>query len=157
MEFEQVNLEAVKKYWNDRPCNIRHSNKEIGTKEYFEDVEKRRYMVEPHIIEFADFSNCRGKKVLEIGCGIGTDSVSFLKNNNRGKNKGKITIDSEWKEYMYDIAFQKYVVQKSNPNKTVIAYIVLADKTKAATIDGLNQIFKIKRDIWRKINFFCIN
>ena len=80
MEFEQVNLETVKKYWNDRPCNIRHSNKEIGTKEYFEDVEKRRYMVEPHIIEFADFSNCRGKKVLEIGCGIGTDSVSFLKN-----------------------------------------------------------------------------
>jgi ubiquinone/menaquinone biosynthesis C-methylase UbiE len=79
MEFKQVNLETVKKYWNDRPCNIRHSNKEIGTLEYFEDVSERRYMVEPHIPGFADFSNWRGKNVLEIGCGIGTDSISFLK------------------------------------------------------------------------------
>jgi hypothetical protein len=85
-------------------------------------------------------------KLYEVKAKSWDSSVSFLKNNNRGKNKGKITIDIEWKEYMYDIAFQKYVVQKSNPNKTVIAYIVLADKTKATTIDGLNQIFKIKRD-----------
>jgi len=85
-------------------------------------------------------------KLYEVKAKSWDPSVSFLKNNNRGKNKGKITIDSDWKEYMYDIAFQKYVVQKSNTNKTVIAYIVLADKTKATTIDGLNQIFKIKRD-----------
>jgi hypothetical protein len=47
---------------------------------------------------------------------------------------------------MYDIAFQKYVVQKANPTKTVITYIVLADKTKSATVEGLNQMFKIKRE-----------
>ncbi len=81
-------------------------------------------------------------KLYEVKAKSWDPSVSFLKNNSRGKNKGKITIDSDWKEYMYDIAFQKYVVQKSNPNKTVIAYIVLADKTKAATIDGLNHFFK---------------
>jgi SAM-dependent methyltransferase len=80
MKFNQEKLEEVKKYWNDRPCNIRHSNKEIGTNEYFQEVENRRYTVEPHILKFADFPAWNGKNVLEIGCGIGTDSISFLKN-----------------------------------------------------------------------------
>jgi 2-polyprenyl-3-methyl-5-hydroxy-6-metoxy-1,4-benzoquinol methylase len=72
--------QSVKKFWNDRPCNIRHSKKEMGSLEYFEEVEKRRYTVEPHILEFADFKNCNNKKILEIGCGIGTDTVMFAKN-----------------------------------------------------------------------------
>jgi 2-polyprenyl-3-methyl-5-hydroxy-6-metoxy-1,4-benzoquinol methylase len=77
--FEKMPLSAVKKYWDDRPCNIRHSTKEIGTKEYFEEVRQRKYFVEPHIPDFADFEQWRGKKVLEIGCGIGTGSIDFAK------------------------------------------------------------------------------
>jgi SAM-dependent methyltransferase len=73
-------IEKVKEYWNSRPCNIRHSSKEIGSLEYFEEVEKRKYFVEPHIPVFADFPVWKGKKVLEIGCGIGTDTVNFCRN-----------------------------------------------------------------------------
>jgi len=73
-------IESVKNFWNERPCNIRHSKKEIGSLEYFQEVENKRYTVEPHIEEFADFKNSEGKKVLEIGCGIGTDTISFAKN-----------------------------------------------------------------------------
>ncbi|MCK4910545.1 MAG: class I SAM-dependent methyltransferase [Thermodesulfovibrionales bacterium] len=72
-------LEDVRKYWNDRPCNIRHSQKPVGTREYFDDVEKRKYFVEPHIPGFAEFDKWKGKKVLEIGCGIGTDSINFAR------------------------------------------------------------------------------
>ena len=71
------NIDKIKSYWNDRPCNIKHSNKEFGTIEYFNEVEKKKYLVEPHIPIFADFKKWKGKKVLEIGCGIGTDSVNF--------------------------------------------------------------------------------
>lgn len=75
----EVMIEKIKDYWNVRPCNVRHSDKEIGTKEYFDEVEQRKYFVEPHIPQFAEFDKWKGKDVLEIGCGIGTDSINFAR------------------------------------------------------------------------------
>jgi len=77
--FGDKNIESVIAYWNRRPCNLRHSNKEIGTIEYFNEVEKRKYFVEPHIPAFANFSEQKNKAVLEIGCGIGTDAINFIR------------------------------------------------------------------------------
>ena len=79
MPFDQVQIDSVRNYWNNRPCNIRHSTQPIGTREYFDEVEARKYLVEPHIPAFADFEKWRGKKVLEIGCGIGTDTINFAR------------------------------------------------------------------------------
>ena len=70
-------LTQVRKFWDARPCNIRHSPKPVGTLEFFEEVRTRRYFVEPHIKPFAEFEKWRGKAVLEIGCGIGTDTTEF--------------------------------------------------------------------------------
>ncbi|MGI9550679.1 MAG: class I SAM-dependent methyltransferase [Aurantibacter sp.] len=72
-------IQTVETYWNGRPCNIRHSTQPIGTREYFDEVEKRKYFVEPHIPEFAQFDRWEGKKVLEVGCGIGTDTINFAR------------------------------------------------------------------------------
>jgi len=77
--FGSVELEKVRTYWNRRPCNIRHSPSPVGTRQYFDEVESRKYYVEPHIPLFADFGRWKGKKVLEIGCGIGTDTISFAR------------------------------------------------------------------------------
>ena len=73
-----IDINSVYKFWNDRPCNIKHSNKEIGTKEYFVEVTNRKYLVESHIIDFANFKNYDNKTVLEVGCGIGTAAQSFI-------------------------------------------------------------------------------
>jgi 2-polyprenyl-3-methyl-5-hydroxy-6-metoxy-1,4-benzoquinol methylase len=72
-------LTDVQRYWDARPCNIRHSTRPVGSKEYFDEVEARKYLVEPHIPGFADFGRWKGKRVLEVGCGIGTDSINFAR------------------------------------------------------------------------------
>ena len=80
MAFQDTSIQKVSEYWNARPCNIRHSTKPVGTKEYSDEVEARKYFVEPHIPGFAEFHRWNGKKVLEIGCGIGTDTINFVRN-----------------------------------------------------------------------------
>ena len=78
-DFSHATIDEVRQYWDRRPCNIRHSPQPVGTRAYFDEVEARKYFVEPHIPRFAEFERWRGKKVLEIGCGIGTDTVNFAR------------------------------------------------------------------------------
>jgi hypothetical protein len=54
-------------------------------------------------------------------------------------------IDSKWKPYLFDIAFQKHVVEKCLPKAIVTPYLFLADKTKIASVDGLNQMFRVTK------------
>jgi 2-polyprenyl-3-methyl-5-hydroxy-6-metoxy-1,4-benzoquinol methylase len=77
--FADVPIDRVRDFWNALPCNIRHSTKSVGTREYFDEVERRKYLVEPHIPMFADFPKWAGRRVLEIGCGLGTDTVNFAR------------------------------------------------------------------------------
>ena len=87
-----VTIEQVRDYWNNRPCNLRHSRSPVGTREYFDEVEARRYANEPHNYTFPDFDRWKGKRVFEIGCGIGTDAVNFAR---AGANYTGIDLSSE--------------------------------------------------------------
>ena len=64
-----------------------------------------------------------------------SDDDEFVSSN------GKIT--SNWRPYLYDLAFQKHVIIQSYPQWKVSAFLMLADKSKTASIDGLNQLFRI--------------
>ncbi|MBQ4915286.1 DUF2779 domain-containing protein [Maribacter sp. MMG018] len=56
------------------------------------------------------------------------------------------SIKSGWKSYLFDLAFQKYVAQQAFPQFTFEAYLMMADKTKTAKVDGLNQLFRIPKN-----------
>lgn len=59
-------------------------------------------------------------------------------------NKGGIR--SEWKKYLYDVAFQKHVINCALPQYTVSANLMLADKTAICFTDGFNQKFRVVKD-----------
>jgi SAM-dependent methyltransferase len=56
--FGDTSIDRVRDYWNSRPCNLRHSPAPVGSREYFDQVEARKYFV---------------------GCGIGTDTMNFAR------------------------------------------------------------------------------
>src|SRR5271154_5680816 len=77
------NINEIKTYWDRRPCNIAHSLAPVGSEAWSREVTERKYFVEPHIPQFAQFWRWCGKSVLEIGCGIGTDTLEFVRSGAR--------------------------------------------------------------------------
>ena len=74
----------------------------------------------------------------------------FIKEYKRGENKGKRVLDPNWKYYLYDISFQRYVVRNLFPEMKINTHLVLADKLSKTSIGGLNQFFKIENNNGRK-------
>ena len=60
-----------------------------------------------------------------------------------GKKGGLV---SDWKYYLFDVAFQKYVIEKAFPDFKVKSFLMLADKDKTASVNGLNQMFRVKNN-----------
>lgn len=72
-------LEAVRGFWQRRPCGSTHAAAAPGTPEFFAEVEQSRDRLEPFIDRYASFGSTTGQRVLEIGTGLGTDFVKFAR------------------------------------------------------------------------------
>ena len=71
--------ERVRAFWQAHPCGTKFADAEPGSQKFYELVEQHRYAKEWHIPEAANFAGTKGLKVLEIGCGLGTDGAQFAK------------------------------------------------------------------------------
>lgn len=71
--------ELVKQYWDNVPCGTGGVTYPEGSLEYFEAITQNRERWEPYINDFAQFDKWAGKKVLEVGCGAGSDLIRFAK------------------------------------------------------------------------------
>jgi hypothetical protein len=69
----------------------------------------------------------------------------------------ELKIDSKWKAYLFDVAFQQYVIKKSFPEYQVTPYLMLADKDKSTSVDGLNQMFRITKNSGNRTGIVKIN
>ncbi len=70
--------ERVREYWDGSPCDSDQSDRTRLSREYFLDIERQRYALQPHIHEVLSKIDWRGKRVLEIGSGLGTDARSII-------------------------------------------------------------------------------
>ncbi|MCB9092176.1 MAG: DUF2779 domain-containing protein [Halobacteriovoraceae bacterium] len=61
--------------------------------------------------------------------------------NSRELKRGIHSLKNDWKSYLYDVAFQSFVLKQAFPDYRINNYLMCADKSKVATVDGLNQKF----------------
>lgn len=71
---------AVYEYWNRNPCGTNlPERQEKFSRAYFEGIEELRYTREPEVMSFAQFPRFHGQKVLEVGVGVGTDFLQWVR------------------------------------------------------------------------------
>ena len=70
----------VRDHWEREVCGSRYGADFVADRErFFEEVQRARYTQDPMIPEFARFGDARGKRVLELGLGAGTDFVQWIR------------------------------------------------------------------------------
>jgi len=80
MSAENAQLkERVRLFWQEHPCGTKFADAPPGSRRFYELVEAHRYQKEWHIPDAAGFAKTNNLRVLEIGCGLGTDGAQFAK------------------------------------------------------------------------------
>ncbi|MGE0451712.1 MAG: class I SAM-dependent methyltransferase [Vicinamibacterales bacterium] len=70
-------LADVKQYWSTHVNDIEVIQAPVGSAEFLSEIEAYRYEKMPYLRPIATSPTFRGKRVLEIGCGPGVDSVQI--------------------------------------------------------------------------------
>jgi ubiquinone/menaquinone biosynthesis C-methylase UbiE len=75
----EATKDAVRAHWEADPCGGKLTGAAPGSPEFYAEVERARYDLEPFIPSFAEFERWRDRDVLEIGVGLGTDFTRFAR------------------------------------------------------------------------------
>lgn len=69
----------VREYWNRRIHDLEITSHPAGSPGFFADLDHYHFEKLHHLLRLVDFNGYRGKRVLEVGCGAGTDLARFAK------------------------------------------------------------------------------
>jgi ubiquinone/menaquinone biosynthesis C-methylase UbiE len=67
----------VRRYWNQHIHDLEITTHPVGTPGFFKDLDQYHFEKLHHLLKLVDFAGYRGRRVLEVGCGAGTDLVRF--------------------------------------------------------------------------------
>jgi ubiquinone/menaquinone biosynthesis C-methylase UbiE len=71
--------QEISQYWDHHIHDLAIARHPVGTKEFFTELDEYRFDKLRYLPQVVDFGAYRGKKILEIGCGVGIDLVRFAK------------------------------------------------------------------------------
>jgi SAM-dependent methyltransferase len=69
----------VRTYWNHHIHDLEITTHPVGTPGFFADLDQYHFEKLHHLLRLVDFAAYRGKRVLDVGCGAGTDLARFAR------------------------------------------------------------------------------
>ena len=94
-------IDNIQDYWNHRIHDLEMTDQPVGSKAFFDDLDEYRFDKLHYLPQLVDFSSFKGQRLLEVGCGIGTDLVRFAKGGARvtGMDLAQTAIDLARKNF----------------------------------------------------------
>lgn len=99
-------IDEIQTYWNHRIHDLEMTDEPVGSKPFFDDLEEYRFDKLHYLPQLVDFGSFRGQRLIEVGCGIGTDLVRFAKGGARvtGVDLAQTAIDLARKNFeLHDV------------------------------------------------------
>ena len=69
----------VQRFWQKSPCDSWFTNEPRGTVAFYRSLDQHRYEVHPRLQSAVGFERTRGLRVLEVGCGCGSEAERFAR------------------------------------------------------------------------------
>jgi ubiquinone/menaquinone biosynthesis C-methylase UbiE len=103
-------------FWSQNQPGVRFTDLPVGTAEFFAEVERYRYALEPHIPGIVNFQGWQERDVLEVGCGLGTDGLRFGRAGARyvGVDQSAAALDLADRRFQMDATPGRFVQAPAN-------------------------------------------
>lgn len=152
-------------------CDVPPENDLEGCSGYEKPLERTRELFKQEKVNIAEaafrYGDCfvradvvkkDGHKIelIEVKAKSWDPKIQFVSVAQGGKYKGKQTANPDGRDYLYDVAFQKWVVENAlktdYPDEVweVQAFLMMPDKSKVNTIPSLNGLFKVRQEEFEK-------